>query len=360
MDKDLSLLKDKVAHWMQAEHGRVHGIKRIEKAERDALRARASEIIDLAKRKRTLRALVGNGIPLAIVTLLPSARPRVRNQKSLFLIYDRRRRHSAIAWLRRSLRELARTAPRFTQIGLSVEDDQSFRRDLEAAGFKTRYEILMGETKIALKQLIAKKNPASNLDHLGLELKEINSLLQIPQLMRLQKQVSLEAKRHAYFSHTPAQLKKDREEYVRIINKEMGGRILGIYRREKLLGLMVGSILTDDSSGHPNGGFTFFLHPSIQGKRHNQNRLPFTPGFLSQERSREILRRHLAACYSRPWQDHEARSSPCDLRQDGPVKILYLKDALQFSPTGSFNCFGTWRFIGFSSSPSDHATRFRS
>lgn len=64
--------------------------------------------------------------------------------------------------------------------------------------------------------------------------------------------------------HTPDQLKKDKKEYEGIISKK-NGLIFGVYRGKTILGLMMTSINQDASHPRKTGGFSFFLHHSIQG-----------------------------------------------------------------------------------------------
>ncbi len=266
MSVDGELLTDHLAKWMLTEHSRFHRIKRIPADQKNAIISRAKEIVDTGIRKKTLRVFVRSGVPLAIVNLAPSRNPRVAKQQSIFFIYAPHARQKAKRWLRQNLSELAKKSPRYTQIGMSQNDDKFLKDCLEQNGFNTRYEILMGETKVALANLKRKKSPPRDLSHLGLELRSIESPSQIRDAMVLQKKISLKSKRHGYFSHTPSQLKKDREEYNSIMRGKMDGRILGVYRGKKILGLMVTGVHAEASASEKNGGFSFFLDPSIQGK----------------------------------------------------------------------------------------------
>jgi hypothetical protein len=207
-----------------------------------------------------------NGAPLAIINLAPSRNPRVAKQQSIFFIYVSRSRQKVQGWLQKNLSEVAKKSPRYTQIGMSQSDDKFLKNCLEKNGFNTRYEILMGETKTALANLKRKKSPPRDLVHLGLELRAIHSPSQIRDAMLLQKKISLKSKRHGYFSHTPSQLKKDKAEYNRIISGKMAGQILGVYRGKKILGLMMTGVHAEASASERNGGFSFFLDPSIQGQ----------------------------------------------------------------------------------------------
>jgi hypothetical protein len=259
-----SELIKRLEKWMLTEHARFHRLKRVPVQQQNLIHARAKELVDSGTQNGTLRVLEQHGVPLAIMNLAPSRNPRVAKQQHLFFIYDSRSRRKLQGWLKKNLREVAERSPRHTQVGMSESDDKFLKRTLEKSGFNTRYEVLVGETKIALANLKRKKSPRRDLAHLGLELRGINSPSQIRDAMVLQKRVSLESKRHGYFSHTPSQLKKDREEYNRIVTGKMDGKILGVYRGKKILGLMVAGVHAEASASERNGGFSFFLDPSIQ------------------------------------------------------------------------------------------------
>jgi GNAT superfamily N-acetyltransferase len=188
----------------------------------------------------------------------------VKNQQNLVLLYDKRCSKSAQRWIQKQLSKLATDSPRFTQIGLSEDDDAIFSKTLKKAGFRTRYEILMGDTRIAFKNLMKKKRPLSNLNHLGLELLPITSRPQVMKALSLQKRIALQSQNHGYFSHTAEQLRKDKKEYLRMVAKK-DGLLLGVYRGKTILGFMLTGIHEDPSRSGKIGGFSFFLHPSIQG-----------------------------------------------------------------------------------------------
>ncbi|MBL7669704.1 MAG: hypothetical protein JNM39_04400 [Bdellovibrionaceae bacterium] len=82
--------------------------------------------------------------------------------------------------------------------------------------------------------------------------------------MVLQRTISLNSRRHIYFSHTPGQLRIDLEEYSRVLSKKVG-LLLGIYRGKKILGLLFPFITPKANTAEAAGGFSLFLHPSIQG-----------------------------------------------------------------------------------------------
>jgi hypothetical protein len=108
------------------------------------------------------------------------------------------------------------------------------------------------------------KNPPRHLDHLGLKIRPIETQAQLNDAMALQRAIAVKARKHIYFAHTPIQLRNDRQEYERVISNQEG-RLLGVYREAKILGLMLVFINSNSSNSKKTGGFSFFLHPSIQG-----------------------------------------------------------------------------------------------
>jgi hypothetical protein len=261
-----SSLVEALTKWMLRDHWQLHGLKRIPADQRKAIEARAKEIVEKSLRRKSLRALEKKGRPLALATIQPLRNPRAAGQQNLFFIYDYQAKKKVGPWLRETIGEMAVQAPRYTQIGMSLSDEKLLGERIQKSGFNTRYEVLRGDVKLALENLVRKKAPPRNLDHLGLEIKIVNSVSQIREVMRLQKRVSLQNKRHVYFSHTASQLKKDKAEYHQIICGKMNGRILGVYRGTKLLGLMVTNIHAEASASESSAGFSFFLDRSIQGK----------------------------------------------------------------------------------------------
>ena len=265
MPTDPELLVSHLSKWMLHEHARFHGLKRVPDNQKEAKQNRAAEIVKIASKNKSLRVLKAGGRPVAIAMIYPSSGPRVPKQQSLFFIYDHRSSKKATPWLKRMISELAQKAPRNTQISLAPKDEKIVGHSLTANGFNTRYEILMGDTRTALKNLKAMKAPPRDLSHLGLSLRAVTKPTQLGEIMQLQKQISLKSKRHGYFSHTADQLKKDEDEYRRIITGKMDGRMLAIYRQKKVVGLMVTGIHSEATAFERNGGFSFFFHPSIQG-----------------------------------------------------------------------------------------------
>jgi hypothetical protein len=249
---------------MIAEYADYSELKQVPKSKKQDIRKRAIKLIEMGLKNKTLRVLKRKGIPVAITARTLATMPRVKNQQSLFLMYDKKQIQTIRPWGRKHLREIALAAPRFSVIGLGLKDDALFGDCLTKADFSTRYEILEGDTRIALNQLMKVKKPLANLDHLGLEIKELTTKKQIADAMILQKYVATRFRRHGYFSHTPAQLESDKKEYEEIISQK-NGLILGVFKEKKMLGLMTAIIVGDHSSKKMAGGFSFFLHPSIQG-----------------------------------------------------------------------------------------------
>lgn len=176
-----------LAKWMLKAHARFHGLRRIPKDQKAAFLSRASEVVRLASKNNALRILKVGRHPVAIATIHPASNPRVPNQRSLFFIYDRRSRTKAAPWIKRTIRELARMAPKYSQVGLAPEDESIVRQSLKDNGFETRYEILVGDTNSALINLKKRKAPPRDLNHLGLTLSAITDAGQILYVMQLQK-----------------------------------------------------------------------------------------------------------------------------------------------------------------------------
>ncbi|MFA6236752.1 MAG: hypothetical protein WC635_05435 [Bacteriovorax sp.] len=259
-----SALEVYLAKWMIEDSARNNGIKRLPKKQQAEIFKRAEKIIETSKRNKTLRVYEINNVPVALVARVPSSSPRIKNQQGLFFICDKKARKIATPWIQRQLRELGSISPRYTTTGIPYKEDIHYRKILTKAGFLTRYEILEGNTKIALANLIKEKNPSDNLAHLGLDITEISTQKQIKEAMKLQKIVGTKYKGHTYFSHTKTQLQKDKKEYVGIIANK-NGLLLGVYREKKLLGLMMAGMYGSKSPSKCMGGFSFFLHPTIQG-----------------------------------------------------------------------------------------------
>lgn len=248
---------------MTSEHSRVTGIKRVPKSKKKEIQDRAIKILDRSSRNKTLRVFLKNGYPVALVARIPSNTQRIRNQQSIFFCYNKKNHHIVKTWIKQQFRELATASPKFTQICFSNEEDAIYGSYFTKTGY-ARYEVLSGDTHRALSNLIKDKAPPSNFDHLDLKIIDISSLSKIQEIIKLQKNVSLKSKTGTFFSHTKAQLQKNEDEYKQIISKKTG-LILGVYRKNKLLGLMIAGIYKDDVLNNKSGGISFFLHPSIQG-----------------------------------------------------------------------------------------------
>ena len=251
-------LIETLSDWLVADQGPKTSLKL-----RESIRIKATKVIEIGSRNKSLRVLRKNQIPLAILARIPAFNPRVRNQQALVFFHDKNSSGDVIKWIRRQLGEVGRLAPRFTGVGLSTTQDKLYGKCLTHAGFLTRYEVLKGNTRIALENLIRVKNPLDNLNHLDLDIRQVTSKSEIPEVIKFQKYIAQKFRSHGYFSHTPAQLESDRLEYLRMISKK-SGMILGVYHEDKLRGFMVAGIHDNPDEGKI-GGMAFFLHPSIQG-----------------------------------------------------------------------------------------------
>ena len=248
-----------LAKWMLLEHARFHSLKKIPRALRDKIEIAAKRALEIGEKNKSLRIFTKKGRMRAILFQAPSHEPRMRGQQSLHLYYDKKFRAQLIPWLKEQLPISAKKSPRYTTIILSPADDPLFKAVLEKAGFQVRYEILVGNTKTALKNLKKAKNPPRDLEHLGLEIKQIQKVSELKAVMRLQKEVALQSRSHSYFSHTRDRLRRDREHYVEHVAKK-NGLLLGVYRNKKILGVMLASIQAEIT-----GGLSVFLHRSSQG-----------------------------------------------------------------------------------------------
>lgn len=259
------LLIKSLTEWMAVEHAHAHHLKRVPKRLKTGIQERAERMIRISTKIKSIRVLYKCGKPAAMVLMVPARVPRVKGQKSIIFHVDRRLpRLSTLSWVRRQLQIVGATAPRFAEVVVAPKDDIFFRKSLEKAGFRTRYEIYVGHSKKAYKNLTKIKNPPRDLEHLGLAVRPITSKSQLDEVMALQKTISLKSRRHIYFSHTPRQLRIDREEYSRVLSQK-AGLLLGVYRGKKILGLLFTFITPKTHTGEATGGFSFFLHPSIQG-----------------------------------------------------------------------------------------------
>ncbi len=239
-------------------------LKSVSKKQQAATLERARSMIEMARKRESLRVLTKNGKIQAIVGCASAKSPRIKGQQSLFYIFEPRSLSKIRPWLINNLGQIAKKAPRYTEIKFLPREDLFLGSAMKKAGLKTRYEILRGKSKIALRNLIAKKSPSRNLEHLGLDIRPILSASMLPEMMKLQRTVSRHAGTHVYFSNSARQLEEDRNEYKEIITRK-NGLLLGVYSGRRLLGFMLASVQQEPGTGHKTGGISFFLHPSIQG-----------------------------------------------------------------------------------------------
>jgi hypothetical protein len=257
------VLTEVLTKWMLEKHAAHNGTKKVTSKERNDFHERATHVLREARKNKSLRILEVKGVITAIAFRIKTKMPRVKNQQGLSVFYDNKNLKKIKPWLKETIAEISKSSPRFTQVYLNPKEDLALGSCLPKAGFDTRYEILLGETNTALKNLMNKKKPFADLKHLDLEIKEVKTAAKLSDVMKLQKKVSNASRSHTYFAHTPAQLKKDKIEYAQIIS-EKSGMILGVYRNKALLGAMIVGIHGEGT--HKSGGISLFLHSSIQGK----------------------------------------------------------------------------------------------
>lgn len=252
-------------NWMGEEFKKYYKLKKVPQKTQLLFKNRASDLISIGIKNGSIRTVQLNGKVQALGLLSPSNSPRVKGQMTLHVYANKKLTSTAQKNFDKIFNDLLKLSPKYTQISIWKEEEKLFIKSLKSNGFNTRYEILIGNTKTALNKLIQIKNPPKTLEHLGLEIKKINNEIELNKSLRLQKYVSLKSSQHGYFSHTAKQIKLDRAEYKRYLGGK-NGLLLGVYNKNKLLGLMVAGIHYRNTAKDPIGGFSFFLHPSIQGK----------------------------------------------------------------------------------------------
>lgn len=252
-----------MAKWVEKAQCRASGNKTIGATQKQEIYVQSLKRLRTSHRNGSLRIFSKKGKILALAGMSPAQHPRVRHQKSLYFFCSDSSKRESLNWFKREIPELCRLAPTNTQILLFPKEDLALGNTFIKAGFRTRYEVLAGKTDIALKNLMKTKQPSRDLLHLGLEIKPITRLRDVDRLISLQSKISRLSRHHTYFAHTKMQLAEDRQEYAKIV-RSAKGLILGVYREKTLLGFMMASLHVDPD-GKSSGGFSFFLHPTIQG-----------------------------------------------------------------------------------------------
>ena len=232
---------------------------------------RAAGIADFEKwARRTLSEATRDGYiqvlrlkkkPIAVWIFMKPIARRVKGERVLFFEYDSKCRAQALPWIKARVLKEGTAAPLNTRMGSSPEDSSVFDKIARRAGFNIRYEILLGETAKALKNLIKAKNPPLDLKHLGIEFRVLKTKAEVEAANKVQKRVFSQVPQHGNFSHTKIQLAKDKKEFLEMIQTGRG-KILGFYRKNKLMGFMAGFVPTDKRS---YAGITICLDPKIQG-----------------------------------------------------------------------------------------------
>ena len=108
--------------------------------------------------------------------------------------------------------DLMLNAPRYSEIAFFEDEESIFRPLLVQSGFKTRYEVLSGNSRLALSKLIEIKNPSLDLRHLNLDINRIKIKTRLEKAMNLQRFVSRMSRSHGYFAHTEKQVQSDKQE----------------------------------------------------------------------------------------------------------------------------------------------------
>jgi hypothetical protein len=252
-----------LSDWMGGEYKSFFRVKSISPKVGKNILKRSQNFIESNQNNAHFKILFNSNRAIAVVTLYRHPNPRVKNQQLVEFYYDPQLRKKALPWLQEELKHILPLAPKATTININPPDESFLRKVIEKSGFNIRYELLVGETKKALRELIKKKDPSENLDHLGLKIRVLKNTSELPAAMKLQRKVAKKFKQHTYYSHTESQLKKDREQYTDVLRKK-NGLILGIYRSKTLVGLVITTISTRPEM--KLAGFSFFLDESVQGK----------------------------------------------------------------------------------------------
>ncbi|MCM2279054.1 MAG: hypothetical protein NDJ89_13345 [Oligoflexia bacterium] len=159
-DAETSALIQNLAKWMAMSRLKHSGVRRAPSKKAEAAQeAIASQILSQARSTGTIRIFRVKGAPLAVLLTMKAKKPRVRGESVIFFEYDPRKRHQAIPWLKRTLKEVAGKVPRNVRIGVSLADDVDFGLLLRRLGFGIRYDVLFGRTDLALMTLVKKKAP---------------------------------------------------------------------------------------------------------------------------------------------------------------------------------------------------------
>jgi hypothetical protein len=260
---DPELFVTPLSLWMGEEYKSFFRTSSLGREARQSLLKRSLKFLESNRRNPHFKALVIANQAVAVVTLSRHPNPRIRHQHLIDFYYAPLQRKVALRWIKRELAHILPNAPAGTVINVPPADESFLGKMIERSGFTTRYELLVGETSKALRELVKKRNPPENLDHLGLKIRVLKNTKDLDAAMRLQKRVSWKSKQHTYYSHTKSQMKIDRETYREVLKKK-SGLILGVYRAEKMVGLMMTTI-SIRATGRL-AGFSFFFDESIQGK----------------------------------------------------------------------------------------------
>lgn len=256
-------LIEALTKWREQAYLRFFRVKKISDQEHSKFLNGTKRLMQQGLKNGSLSILEVKGDPVAVIVRRSAPRPRIKNQQEIVFNVKRGSLNFIQRPLKSAISKAANKAPKFTEIVILPEYEKLLATTLKKAGFTLRYEILLGRTSKALNKLIRTKRPPKDLKHLGLELRALKSEGDLKKALKLQKYVATKAKAHSYFAHTPAQLRKDKKEYKSII-KEDRGLVLGVFKGSLLLGLMVVGV-HDGNGPEQHGGFSFFLHESIQG-----------------------------------------------------------------------------------------------
>ncbi|RYZ66592.1 MAG: hypothetical protein EOP05_18900, partial [Proteobacteria bacterium] len=246
MSKRKPELVDLLAGWIGESFKSFFALKTLSANDRKANFRHAEELLKSAATDTELGLFFKGTKPAGLFRIGNHTHPRMKNQQVIELYYDRKVRSEFLKWLKPQLLDALHDGPIGLNINFVPGDEIYFTSTLERAGGYVASEVLVGDVKTALGSLIKKKGPPRDLSAVGLEIKPITDVRALPEILKLQKRVSLQAKEHTYFSHLKEQLEKDGAEYKSILQKK-NGRILGVYSGKKLKGLMIATVLPGPS-----------------------------------------------------------------------------------------------------------------
>ncbi len=163
-------------------------------------------------------------------------------------------------WLRAILRKHREKFTPQLDFSMEIKNAKVFLEE----GFEVHSTILKGEVGPALRRLVKAKNPARNLDHLGLRLRLLK-LREVPALSRLQKRIFSKIPDKGYHSQTPRRIREDAKEFREVIRDPKMGTIFSVWDGKRLGGFF-GLFIHHNPHTDTRAGFGLMLDFPFQGK----------------------------------------------------------------------------------------------